>query len=256
MRATLQQQLGARTRADPDVPVTACRPFDVIKTRTMTAPAGSAAGFLAIAGALLEKEGLRGLWRGALWRAAYIAPVGFMNFTLYEIGKDKLGIANAGNEAAQKLKQQQQQQRAQQDDAGAGGDGDGQRGGSSEPPPAGGAQPPAPTADAGADAPAAGADRDDAGEAPCCAEPGPASAEGGGDRQAGIQSHPISNSFRHKLGLNKPGHEANVPGNAAHSAPGPAGHLASSRNLWSNLQQQGHAKAQAAGRACSWQRCQ
>lgn len=62
-------------------------PFDVMKTRTMTAPQGQAVSMLMIASSILRHEGPLGLFKGAIPRFFWIAPLGAMNFAGYELAK-------------------------------------------------------------------------------------------------------------------------------------------------------------------------
>lgn len=60
-------------------------PFEVVTTRQMIAPRGAAgATASAVARALLHEEGWRGLWKGALARAATHAPNAALMFAAYE----------------------------------------------------------------------------------------------------------------------------------------------------------------------------
>lgn len=62
-------------------------PFDVMKTRMMTAPQGRAVTMLMVAKSILHQEGPLGLFKGALPRFIWIAPLGAMNFAGYELTK-------------------------------------------------------------------------------------------------------------------------------------------------------------------------
>eukprot|EP00850_Spirogloea_muscicola_P006767 SM000032S12151 [mRNA] locus=s32:938599:942338:+ [translate_table: standard] len=65
-------------------------PFDVIKTRMMTAAPGMAKGLLATGRAIATNEGIPALFKGALPRFFWIAPLGAMNFAGYELAKRAL----------------------------------------------------------------------------------------------------------------------------------------------------------------------
>ncbi|KAG0463655.1 hypothetical protein HPP92_019724 [Vanilla planifolia] len=62
-------------------------PFDVMKTRMMTAPQGQPVSMQMVALSVLQQEGLLGFFKGALPRFFWIAPLGAMNFAGYEIAK-------------------------------------------------------------------------------------------------------------------------------------------------------------------------
>ncbi|XP_039037336.1 mitochondrial substrate carrier family protein C-like [Hibiscus syriacus] len=62
-------------------------PFDVMKTRTMTAPGGQPISMSIIAISILRDEGPLGLFKGAVPRFFWIAPLGAMNFAGYELAK-------------------------------------------------------------------------------------------------------------------------------------------------------------------------
>eukprot|EP00249_Psilotum_nudum_P019761 c27406_g2_i1 orf=871-3384(+) len=62
-------------------------PFDVMKTRTMTAVPGMPTRMSAIAFTIIREEGLLGLFKGAVPRFFWIAPLGAMNFAGYELAK-------------------------------------------------------------------------------------------------------------------------------------------------------------------------
>ncbi|CAA0841121.1 mitochondrial substrate carrier family protein [Striga hermonthica] len=77
-------------------------PFDVIKTRTMTAPQGRPVTLSIVAFSILRHEGPLGLFKGALPRFFWIAPLGAMNFAGYELARkamDKNEDNNTGSEA-------------------------------------------------------------------------------------------------------------------------------------------------------------
>lgn len=65
----------------------ATTPFDVMKTRTMTAGPGMPSTMGAIMVAIVQQEGLLALFKGALPRFFWIAPLGAMNFAGYELAK-------------------------------------------------------------------------------------------------------------------------------------------------------------------------
>lgn len=62
-------------------------PFDVIKTRMMTAPQGMAVTSTMVALSILRHEGPLGLFKGAIPRFFWIAPLGAMNFAGYELAR-------------------------------------------------------------------------------------------------------------------------------------------------------------------------
>ncbi|KAG8380416.1 hypothetical protein BUALT_Bualt06G0013100 [Buddleja alternifolia] len=62
-------------------------PFDVIKTRTMTAPQGRPVTLSIVAFSILRREGPLGLFKGAIPRFFWIAPLGAMNFAGYELAR-------------------------------------------------------------------------------------------------------------------------------------------------------------------------
>lgn len=62
-------------------------PFDVMKTRMMTAPRGLPVSMQAVAFTILRQEGPLGLFKGAVPRFFWIAPLGAMNFAGYELAK-------------------------------------------------------------------------------------------------------------------------------------------------------------------------
>ncbi|KAM1470620.1 hypothetical protein ACFX11_041309 [Malus domestica] len=62
-------------------------PFDVMKTRMMTAPLGRPVSMSAVAFSILRHEGPLGLFKGALPRFFWIAPLGAMNFAGYELAR-------------------------------------------------------------------------------------------------------------------------------------------------------------------------
>ncbi|KAF6150521.1 hypothetical protein GIB67_030322 [Kingdonia uniflora] len=62
-------------------------PFDVLKTRMMTAPQGLPVSMSMIAFSILRHEGPLGLFKGAIPRFFWIAPLGAMNFAGYELAR-------------------------------------------------------------------------------------------------------------------------------------------------------------------------
>ncbi|XP_047048799.1 mitochondrial substrate carrier family protein C-like [Lolium rigidum] len=62
-------------------------PFDVMKTRMMTAPPGTPVSMQLIVLSILRNEGPLGLFKGAIPRFFWIAPLGAMNFAGYELAK-------------------------------------------------------------------------------------------------------------------------------------------------------------------------
>ncbi|KAL2526339.1 mitochondrial substrate carrier family protein [Abeliophyllum distichum] len=62
-------------------------PFDVIKTRMMTASQGRPVTLSLVALSILRHEGPLGLFKGAVPRFFWIAPLGAMNFAGYELAK-------------------------------------------------------------------------------------------------------------------------------------------------------------------------
>ncbi|KAI3808999.1 hypothetical protein L1987_24963 [Smallanthus sonchifolius] len=77
-------------------------PFDVMKTRMMTAPQGRPVSMSIIALSILRHEGPLGLFKGAIPRFFWIAPLGAMNFAGYELMKN----AMSKTEEQQTLEQQ------------------------------------------------------------------------------------------------------------------------------------------------------
>lgn len=69
----------------------ATMPMDVLKTRIMTASAGAASPAIGtLLMTILREEGIDALYKGALPRALWVAPVGAMNFAGYELAKRAL----------------------------------------------------------------------------------------------------------------------------------------------------------------------
>ncbi|XP_074286756.1 calcium-dependent mitochondrial ATP-magnesium/phosphate carrier protein 2-like [Silene latifolia] len=62
-------------------------PFDVLKTRMMTAPHGRPISTSIIALSILHHEGPLGFFKGAIPRFFWVAPLGAMNFAGYELAK-------------------------------------------------------------------------------------------------------------------------------------------------------------------------
>ncbi|XWS75111.1 hypothetical protein CRYUN_Cryun01aG0057100 [Craigia yunnanensis] len=62
-------------------------PFDVMKTRMMTAPGGRPISMSMVAFSILRHEGPLGLFKGAVPRFFWIAPLGTMNFAGYELAR-------------------------------------------------------------------------------------------------------------------------------------------------------------------------
>ncbi|CAD7705384.1 unnamed protein product [Ostreobium quekettii] len=69
-------------------------PADVMKTRIMTAAAGQEVSVSKILIDILRVEGFGALFKGALPRAIWIAPLGAMNFAGYELAKNALSEAD------------------------------------------------------------------------------------------------------------------------------------------------------------------
>ncbi|KAJ1273662.1 hypothetical protein BS78_05G001900 [Paspalum vaginatum] len=65
-------------------------PFDVMKTRMMTAPPGTPVSMQMIVFSILRNEGPLGLFKGAIPRFFWIAPLGAMNFAGYELAKQAM----------------------------------------------------------------------------------------------------------------------------------------------------------------------
>ncbi|XP_073104470.1 uncharacterized protein [Elaeis guineensis] len=68
-------------------------PFDVMKTRMMTAPQGLPVSMQMVAVNILRQEGLLGLFKGAVPRFFWIAPLGAMNFAGYELARKAMDRA-------------------------------------------------------------------------------------------------------------------------------------------------------------------
>jgi len=69
-------------------------PFDVLKTRLMTSAIGAqTVPITTLAKKLVAEEGPGALFKGALPRALWIAPVGAMNFAGYELAKNAMSSA-------------------------------------------------------------------------------------------------------------------------------------------------------------------
>ncbi|KAK9825138.1 hypothetical protein WJX81_003067 [Elliptochloris bilobata] len=65
-------------------------PADVLKTRIMTASADRSVDAGAMLASIVREEGVGALWKGALPRACWTAPLGAMNFAGYELAKKAL----------------------------------------------------------------------------------------------------------------------------------------------------------------------
>ena len=80
-------------------------PFDVMKTRMMTATHGRTVSMSMVAFSILRHEGPIGLFKGAVPRFFWIAPLGAMNFAGYELARkamDKNDDMAAGDQISQK----------------------------------------------------------------------------------------------------------------------------------------------------------
>ncbi|XP_024543930.1 calcium-binding mitochondrial carrier protein SCaMC-1-A [Selaginella moellendorffii] len=62
-------------------------PFDVMKTRMMTSPPGIPVTMSSVTVKIVSEEGLLALFKGAVPRFFWIAPLGAMNFAGYELAK-------------------------------------------------------------------------------------------------------------------------------------------------------------------------
>lgn len=62
-------------------------PFDVMKTRMMTAAHGKPVSMSMVGLLILRQEGPLGLFRGAVPRFFWVAPLGAINFAGYELTK-------------------------------------------------------------------------------------------------------------------------------------------------------------------------
>ena len=71
-------------------------PFDVIKSRMMTAAAGESMTMTSAVVTLMQKEGFWAIYKGALPRALWIAPLGALNFGGYAALKRGMGVESAG----------------------------------------------------------------------------------------------------------------------------------------------------------------
>lgn len=78
-------------------------PFDVMKTRMMTAPPGTPVSMQLIVFSILRNEGPLGLFKGAIPRFFWIAPLGAMNFAGYELAKK--AMIEAEKETADSLQE-------------------------------------------------------------------------------------------------------------------------------------------------------
>ncbi|XP_078445123.1 uncharacterized protein LOC144714278 [Wolffia australiana] len=80
-------------------------PFDVMKTRTMTAPQGVRMSMAVIAVSILRDEGPLGLFKGAVPRFFWIAPLGAMNFAGYELARKAMDEKASREAAREDLKE-------------------------------------------------------------------------------------------------------------------------------------------------------
>ncbi|KAK3251019.1 hypothetical protein CYMTET_39630 [Cymbomonas tetramitiformis] len=71
-------------------------PADVLKTRMMTGAVPASFGVIQVAQMISKKEGALALFKGALPRAVWVAPLGAMNFAGYELAKRALDGENEG----------------------------------------------------------------------------------------------------------------------------------------------------------------
>lgn len=62
-------------------------PFDVMKTRMMTATPGRPISMSMVVVSIMRNEGPLGLFKGAVPRFFWVAPLGAMNFAGYELAK-------------------------------------------------------------------------------------------------------------------------------------------------------------------------
>lgn len=69
-------------------------PFDVMKTRMMTSPPGEPTTLVAITFTILKQDGPLGLFKGAVPRFFWIAPLGAMNFAGYELARKAMDKAD------------------------------------------------------------------------------------------------------------------------------------------------------------------
>ncbi|XP_068668703.1 uncharacterized protein [Aristolochia californica] len=72
-------------------------PFDVMKTRMMTAPPGLPVSMSMVAFSILRQDGPLGLFKGAVPRFFWIAPLGAMNFAGYELAKKAMNKSDSAN---------------------------------------------------------------------------------------------------------------------------------------------------------------
>ncbi|XP_072997994.1 uncharacterized protein [Typha latifolia] len=78
-------------------------PFDVMKTRMMTAPQGLPVSMQMVAFSILRQEGPLGLFKGAVPRFFWIAPLGAMNFAGYELAKKAMDRSEITAEDEKKI---------------------------------------------------------------------------------------------------------------------------------------------------------
>ncbi|KAM7272405.1 hypothetical protein ACFE04_027068 [Oxalis oulophora] len=77
-------------------------PFDVMKTRMMTAPGGRPVSMSMVAFSILRHEGPLGLFKGAVPRFFWIAPLGAMNFAGYELARKAMNKKEDIDQLSQK----------------------------------------------------------------------------------------------------------------------------------------------------------
>eukprot|EP00897_Mesotaenium_endlicherianum_P005961 jgi/Mesen1/5393/ME000268S04588 len=71
-------------------------PFDVIKTRMMTGAPGATQGLIGVGVSVIQSEGVLALYKGALPRFFWIAPLGAMSFAGYELAKQAMDKEEGG----------------------------------------------------------------------------------------------------------------------------------------------------------------
>ncbi|XP_011102130.1 mitochondrial substrate carrier family protein C-like [Sesamum indicum] len=74
-------------------------PFDVIKTRMMTASQGQPVALSVVALSILQYEGPFGFFKGAVPRFFWVAPLGAMNFAGYELIRKAMDRTDENSEA-------------------------------------------------------------------------------------------------------------------------------------------------------------